>query len=228
MSFALMLDSPDGRFGAYVAHPQTANGRALVVIQEIFGVNDAMKELADHYATHGYIAIVPDLFWRIKPGINITDKTPEEMTQAFDLFGKFDVAKGVEDIQTTLNYARSLSPKVGAVGYCLGGLLAYLTACQTDADASVSYYGVSIDQHTDQLASLTRPLMLHVASEDGFVSKDAQKAISKAVADNSLVELHTYEGLDHAFARPGGDHFDAAGSALASARTLAFFETHLS
>jgi carboxymethylenebutenolidase len=227
MTFTVMIDGPDGSFGAYIAQPNQPNGAALVVIQEIFGVNAVMRELADHYASLGYVAIVPDLFWRIEPGISITDKTPEEMTKAFDLFGKFNVDAGIKDIQMTIDYARTLAPKVGSVGYCLGGLLAYLTSCRTNIDASVSFYGVSIEKYTDEAARISNPLMLHVASEDKFVSKEAQAVISSTAKGNNSMTLHLYEGLDHAFARPSGEHFDAEGAVLANRHTADFFKMNL-
>jgi carboxymethylenebutenolidase len=227
MSFDVMIEGVSGKFGAYIARPATPNGAALVVIQEIFGVNGVMRELADAYASQGYLAIVPDLFWRIEPGISITDKTPEEMALAFDYYGKFDVAGGVADIQATLTYARTLSQKVGAVGYCLGGLLAYLTACHTDVDASVSFYGVGINTQIDAASGIKKPLLMHVASEDQFVPKDAQAVIATLPSTNNLVTVHVYDGLDHAFARPAGDHYDEAGAHLANSRTSAFFEGHL-
>jgi carboxymethylenebutenolidase len=227
MNFDVIIDGQKGAFGAYIAKPASSNGAALVVIQEIFGVNAVMRALADHYAAQGYLAIVPDLFWRIKPGIAITDKTPEDMALAFDYYDKFNVAGGIEDIQATINFARNLSGKVGAVGYCLGGLLAYLTACETDVDASVSFYGVGIDTKIDAARTINKPLMLHVASEDQFVSKEAQKAIATIPTRNLQVSLHVYAGLDHAFARPGGDHYDATGADLANARTTDFFKANL-
>jgi carboxymethylenebutenolidase len=228
MSFTTMIDGPKGAFGVHIAKPASPNGAALVVIQEIFGVNGVMRELADHYAAQGYLAIVPDLFWRIEPGISITDKTPEDMAKAFDYYGKFDVSGGIEDIQATLDYARSQCAKVGAVGYCLGGLLAFLTACKTNVDACVSYYGVGIDQSADSASGIKKPLLLHVASEDKFVSKDAQAVIARVVASNPLMRLHVYEGQDHAFARPGGEHYNSAGATLANQRTADFFQANLS
>jgi carboxymethylenebutenolidase len=227
MTFSTFIEGPDGRFGAYVAHPGAPNGAALVVIQEIFGVNDVMRDLADHYASQGYIAIVPDLFWRIEPGIDITDKTPEDMTRAFDLFGRFQPNEGLVDIQASIDFARTLAPKVGAVGYCLGGLLAYLTAAQTDIDASVSFYGVSIDTQTDQVDKIKIPLLMHVAAEDKFVTKEAQVIIGEMAARHPLIRLFTYSGLDHAFARPGGEHYDVAGASLANQRTTDFFRETL-
>lgn len=227
MTFTNMIEGSDGTFGAYVVHPTHPNGAALVVIQEIFGVNDVMRALAHHYADLGYIAVVPDLFWRIEPGIVLTDKTASDMAQAFDLFAKFDPDKGIVDIQATIDFARTLAPKVGAVGYCLGGMMAYLTACTTDADACVSYYGVSIDAHIDKANQIKKPLLLHVASEDKFVSREAQEIIVAAAKLHPNIRCEVYQGMDHAFARPGGEHFDAAAADLANARTQAFFEEHL-
>jgi carboxymethylenebutenolidase len=227
MDFQAQISHTDGTFGAYVAEPTNPNGAALIVIQEIFGVNQVMRDLADGYAAQGYIAIVPDLFWRIEPGISITDKTPEEWSRAFELFGAFDVDKGISDIEATLTFARRRAAKVGAVGYCLGGLLAYLTVCRTSIDASVSYYGVSINDRIDEAKAIKNPLLLHIASKDKFVPPDAQAIILAAAQDNTHMTAHLYEGLDHAFAREGGEHFDAAGAALANERTAAFFQKAL-
>lgn len=227
MTFDTMIEGPDGAFGAYIARPTNPNGAALVVIQEIFGVNAVMRDIADDYAAQGYIAIVPDLFWRIKPGIDITDKTPQEMSQAFELYGKFNVETGIQDIQATIDFARNLAPRVGAVGYCLGGLLAFLTACKTDSDACVSYYGVGIESQIDQVATLTKPLVLHIAAQDQFVSGEAQAIILAGTSSHAMITNYVYDGMDHAFARPGGAHFDAAGAALANRRTIDFFKEHL-
>ena len=222
------INGPDGAFTAYIAKPAQANGRALVVIQEIFGVNKVMRDLADTYAAQGYFAVVPDLFWRIQPGIDITDQTPEEWQQAFDYFGKFNVDTGVVDIQATIDYVRQTHATIGAVGYCLGGLLAYLTATRTTINASVSYYGVGIHDRLAEVTPETKPLLLHVASEDSFVNKDAQAAMKAGLSGYSQIQMHSYEGLDHAFARAGGEHYDATGATLANERTLAFFAEALS
>jgi carboxymethylenebutenolidase len=221
------ITGKDGAFTAYVARPTGTVGPAVVVIQEIFGVNAVMRAITDALAAQGYLAICPDLFWRIEPGVDITDKSPEEWQKAFDLFGKFNVDKGVEDIQATIAFIRQPGHTVGAVGYCLGGLLAYLTATRTDADACVSYYGVGLNEKLDEAAAITRPVLMHVAEEDKFVSKEAQAQIAAALSDHPKVALHFYPGLDHAFAREGGEHFDAAGAALANGRTADFFRSHL-
>jgi carboxymethylenebutenolidase len=173
----VQIHGKDGSFQAYVARPAGPPKGAVVVIQEIFGVNAGIRGKADWLAGEGFLAIAPDLFWRIEPGIQLTDQTEGEWAKAFDLFKKFDVPKGVEDIQTTIDYVRATlgQKKVGAVGYCLGGLLAYLTGCQTSADASVGYYGVGINQRIDAAQGAAGPVMLHVAEKDQFVPKDQQE-----------------------------------------------------
>jgi carboxymethylenebutenolidase len=229
MGTTMKITTDDGSFDAYVATPDAPNGAAVVVIQEIFGVNAVMRGIADDLAAQGYVAVAPDLFWRIEPGVDITDKSPEEWQKAFDLYGKFNVDTGVSDIQATIDAIRPLAAngKVGAVGYCLGGLLAYLTATRTSADASVSYYGVGIDQKLDEADGLKAPLLMHVAEEDKFVSKEAQAAIAAKMATVPGVTAHFYPGLDHAFARVGGEHFDEPGATLANKRTAQFFSLML-
>jgi carboxymethylenebutenolidase len=217
----------DGTFSAYVARPAKDQAPAVVVIQEIFGVNQVMRDVTDGLAAQGYLAICPDLFWRIEPDIDITDKSEAEWKRAFELFNAFDVDAGVGDIAATIAHIRKdagCNGKVGAVGYCLGGQLAFLTATRTDADASVSYYGVGLENRVAEAEKLTHPLLMHIAEEDQFVPKPAQAIILAALKDHPNIEVHTYPGCDHAFAREGGEHFDAAAAKLANGRTLQFFQ----
>ncbi|MEO6338859.1 MAG: dienelactone hydrolase family protein [Caulobacteraceae bacterium] len=226
----LKISTPDGQFDAYVARPAAAKAPAVVVIQEIFGVNAVMREVADRLASAGYLAVCPDLFWRIEPGVDITDKSEAEWKKAFSLMQAFDVDKGIGDIQATIAAARAdtgCTGKVGAVGYCLGGRLAYLAATRTDVDASVGYYGVTIENYLGETKALKKPLMLHIAGDDQFVPKAAQAQIVEALTGLSHVKLYTYPGRDHAFARPGGQHYDAGDAGAADARTLAFFAENL-
>src|SRR5579864_9769849 len=193
---------PDGEFGGYLASPVSGRGPGLVVIQEIFGVNAVMRTIADEFAARGYFALVPDLFWRLEPGVQLTDKTDAEWKRAFDLMGRFDQAKGVVDIQSAIAQLRKTpgcTGKVGAVGYCLGGLLAYLSAARTDGDAFVGYYGVNIQEKLSEAANIKRPLMLHVAGKDQFVPPDAQKKVTDGLKGNRLVTVHVYPEMDHAF-----------------------------
>jgi len=225
------ISTPDGTFSAYVARPAKPSAPAVVVIQEIFGVNQVMRDVTDGLAAQGYLAICPDLFWRIEPDIDITDRTEAEWKRAFELFNAFDVETGVKDIAATIAQIRKdpgCSGKVGAVGYCLGGQLAFLTATRTDADASVSYYGVGLENRVAEAEKLTHPLLLHIAEEDQFVPKTAQAVILAALKDHPFVEIHTYSGCDHAFAREGGEHFNSDAAKLANGRSLTFFAKTLS
>lgn len=226
----ITIKVPDGDFFAYVAEPAETPAPAIVVIQEIFGVNQVMRDICAWLAGEGFLAVCPDLFWRIEPGIELTDKTEEEWTRAFELFGAFDADKGMEDIQATISAVRgheACNGKVGAIGYCLGGKLAYLTATRTDADASVGYYGVQIDQLLGEAKRISKPLMLHIATEDQFVPKETQQAMIDGLSGNPQVTLHVYEGNDHAFARVGGEHYDPEAAELANSRSLAFLKQHL-
>jgi carboxymethylenebutenolidase len=225
----IRIKGQDGDFSAYLSKPPSGTGPAIVVIQEIFGVNKVMRDISDALAKEGFITLCPDLFWRIEPGIQITDQTEEEWKKAFELFTSFDVDRGIDDISATIHHARSLDgvEKVGAVGYCLGGLLAYLTATRTDCDASAGYYGVNIHEKLSEADQITSPLMLHIAGKDEFVPPEAQQKVRDGLKDNPLVTIHDYPEQDHAFAREGGAHFDREAAAKANERTLAFFRQHL-
>ncbi len=224
----VQVQGPDGAFKAYLARPAGQPKAAVVAIQEIFGVNTVMRKKADWLASEGYLAIAPDLFWRIEPGIDISDQTEAEWAKAFDYFKRFDVDAGVRDIQATITHARAMgSGKAGAVGYCLGGLLAYLTATRTDADASVGYYGVNIPAFVDEAGKIKKPLLLHIAGKDSFVDKAAQAEMQAGLGGNAKITLHTYAEQDHAFTREGGKHYDAEAARIADGRTIGFFKAHL-
>ena len=230
MGRTVTIPGKDGPFSAYVADARKPGGPAIVVIQEIFGVNKVMRDIADDYAAKGYIAVCPDLFWRIEPDIDITDQSEAEWKRAFELFNAFDVDKGIEDIEATIDQVRNIdgsTGKVGAVGFCLGGRLAFLTATRTDIDAAVGYYGVGIENYLAEAEKLAQPLMLHIAAEDGFVPKEAQALIHQELDNHLHIEIHDYPGCDHAFARHGGEHYDAEAAETANARTAAFFKANL-
>ena len=225
------IEGKDGTFTGYLASPASGRGPGVLVIQEIFGVNQVMRDIADSLANRGFFALVPDLFWRLQPGVVLTDKTEAEWQQAFDLMRRFNIDKGVEDIQAGITVLRGLSGatgKVGAMGYCLGGQLAYLAATRTDSDAAIGYYGVSIQDRLDEAKHITHPLMLHIAEADEFTPPDAQARIEAALKDNPLVTLYRYPLMGHAFARMGGAHYDKANADLADTRSETFLRRHLS
>ena len=226
----ITITCPDGEFSAYLATPSGGSAGGVLVIQEIFGVNKDMRDHCDHLAQQGFVALCPDIFWRQEPGIQLTDQSEEEWARAFELYQGFDVAKGVEDLKASLAHLRGVdgcNGKAGTVGFCLGGLLVYLMAAASDADCNVAYYGVGIDEQLDKAGSITTPTILHIAEEDGFVSKEAQAKIKDGLKGHAHVEVHSYPGVDHAFARNGGVNFDQAAAALANDRTLACFKATL-
>ena len=222
----------DGQsFEAYVARPKGADeAPVVVVIQEIFGVNEGIRGKCDWLAENGFIAVAPDLFWRLQPGVQLTDKTKEEWDKAFDLMNRFDLDMGLKDLQTTIDQFRRDehgNGKVGCMGYCLGGKIAYLMACKSDVNASVGYYGIGIEKLLADAKDIQNPLMLHIAGDDKFSSKEAQAQVVGGLKDNQFVTTHVYEGQDHAFTRVGGDHYDAEAAKIADGRTIAFFKEHL-
>jgi len=226
----ITIAGADGKFGAYLAQPKSNKGAGVVVIQEIFGVNAVMRAICDGLAEQGYFALAPDLFWRIEPNIQLTDQSEAEWKRAFELYQKFDVAAGVKDIQTSITHLRGVpgaGPKIGAVGYCLGGLLAYLTAARTNVDASVGYYGVGIETNLAEKDKIKKPLLLHIAAKDQFVPPAAQAQVVEALKNHPQATTHVYPDVDHAFARIGGQHYDKAAANLANTRTTDFFRAHL-
>ncbi len=224
------INTPDGPFGGYLASPASASGIGVVIIQEIFGINKFVRAVADRYAAHGYFALAPDLFWRLEPGVQLDDRTPAEFQRGLDLMGKFNMDLGIKDIEAAIHHLRGEEhcQRVGAVGYCLGGLLAYLTAARTDVDASVGYYGVNIQGNLGEAANIRKPLMLHIAGKDKFVPPEAQEKVIEGLKGSPSVMIHVYPEMDHAFARTGGDHYDQANAELADGRTATFFRQHLS
>lgn len=218
----------EGEIPAYVAHPDADSARAIIVIPEIFGVNAGIREKCEDWAAQGYLAIAPDIFWRFAPGIELNPDVEAEMNEALGYFGQYDPDAGVRDIEAAIRWLRSQgADKVGCVGFCLGGKLAYMAAVRTDIDASVGYYGVMIDQMLGESHAIARPLMLHIPTNDHFVSPAAQAAMHEGLDAHPRVTLHDYPGLDHGFAATTGNRRDEAGAQLADGRTRAFFAENL-
>jgi carboxymethylenebutenolidase len=222
----------DSAFDAYVAEPagDARPKAAIVVVQEIFGINEGIRRKCDHWAALGYLALAPDLFWRLEPGVQLDPDVPDQFGRALELMGRFDQDQGVIDIEATIRAARARlgdGGKVGVVGFCLGGRLAYMAAARTDSDASVGYYAVGLPNILHEKHAIARPLLLHIAGADHFVDESAQRAMHEALDDHPRVVLHDYPGEDHGFAAEMGKRRSEEAARLADGRTERFFAEHL-
>ena len=214
-----------GSFKAYMSRPASGHGPAIVLLQEIFGVNQHMRDVADYYAEEGYVVIAPDLFWRLEPGIEL-GYSESEFQAALGYMQAFDLALAKDDIAATVDAARDrqeVSGMVGALGFCLGGKLAYMAAAHAGVDCAVSYYGVGIEGMLEDAAKIKCPMVLHFAELDKFVPMDAVEKIRTAFADQNDVEFYIYPGVDHAFNAPERPSYDKPSAIMAHTRSLALF-----
>lgn len=218
-----------GSIPAYVAKPSGTARGAIIVIQEIFGVNPGIRKKADDWAAKGYLSVAPDVFWRQKPGVELDSDVPEQFQEGVGYMMKHDFDEGIKDVEAVIHWVRRDAgiAKVGLVGFCMGGKVAYMAAARTDVDASVGYYGVGIDQMLNESHAIAKALLLHVPTADGFVPPESQKAMHAGLDGNPHVTLHDYEGLDHGFAAEHGARRDEAGAKLADERTEDFFARHV-
>ena len=193
-------------------------------------MNAGIRSKCDRLAADGYLALAPDLFWQIAPGVELDPDVTDQMQRALDLMGQFDQDAGIRDTEATIRTARGMladGGKVGVVGYCLGGRLAFMTAARTDVDASVGYYGVGIDGLLGEAHAIAHPMLLHIPQEDHFVDKDAQARMHAGLDDHPKVTLFDYPGEDHGFATEFGQRRSDESAQLADQRTASFFAAHL-
>ncbi len=220
----------DGEMGAHIAYPDQTPAGAIVAIMEIWGVNATMRQHAREFAEAGFVCLVPDLFWRQEPGVELSDKDPEHVRKAFDLYYEFDYDLGVRDMEDCVAYLRAIpegNSRVGSVGYCLGGKLCYLMCCRTDVDCAVAYYGTYIEHNIREAKNLHRPFMLHMAMKDRWVQAEVNDLLERRLSPNPLVTIHKYPDADHAFARHGGRTYRAADAQRALELSVDFFRKHL-
>jgi carboxymethylenebutenolidase len=218
------------RFDGYLVLPKNVPAPGIVLIQEIFGINSFVRQMAHFFAESGYIALAPDLFWRFEPGMQLDDQDTTDRARAFELYEDFCEDDAVDDLISTLNILcnhPACNGTVGCVGFCLGGKLAYLMSTRSDIDCSVGYYGVGIEHDLSEGQSIRRSLLLHLAAQDEFVSPEAQATIHAQLGENPLVTLHTYPDVSHAFARENGNNYNAQAAKLANDRTLTFLKQYL-
>ena len=230
MDNRIVIEGLDGTFGAYIARPTVPAAPAVVVLQELFGVNADIRATCDELAAQGYIAIAPDLFWRQEPGVDLDVTSEEGWQHGFRLYTAFDRDAGTRDVMETVRTAVELKESTGKVallGYCLGGLLVFLTAARYEVDAAVAYHGGETEKYLAEVGGLQAPLLMHLAEEDEFISKQAQAEIKAALAGKANATVYSYSGQRHAFTRHNGTHYNAAAAALANARTSEFLHQQL-
>jgi carboxymethylenebutenolidase len=225
------IKSFDGdAFDAYVAQPPGGHGPGLLVIHEIFGVNADMRAIADRLAAKGFLALCPDLFWRQEPALQLNEDKEGDLDHALRLYKSFDIEAGVRDLLASLAHLRQLPAcdgKVGALGYCLGGRLAYLMAARSDVDCAVSYYGVGIDAMLDEMHDIHMPYLFHFAEQDKFMPPSVRQRILASFGRNPAIRVAEYMGMDHGFARKTGPKYNPEAAAKADALTEEFLAAHL-
>jgi len=230
MKDGITIRGRGGTFGAYIARPKTPPAPAVVVLQELFGVNADIRKTCDELAEQGFIAVAPDLFWRQEPGVDLSVTSEPDWQHGLRLYQAYDRGAGVGDVKDTVDVAAKLAGctgKVAVLGYCLGALMTFLTAARHNIDAAIAYHGSDTEKYLDEVKGLSAPLLMHVGEEDEFISKPAQSEIKAALASKPNATVHSYPGQRHAFARHNGAHYDAVAAALANGRTSEFLNQQL-
>src|ERR1700683_284382 len=214
-----------GAFAAYIAKPKVSLAPAVVVLQELFGVNADIRKTCDELAEQGFVAVAPDLFWRQEPGVDLSVTSEADWQHGLRLYQAYDRDAGVRDINDTLDTVAKLpecTGKIAVQGYCLGALMTFLTAVRCRVDAAVAYHGGDTEKYLGEVQNLHAPLLMHLGEEDEFISKAAQAQIKAALASKPNATVYSYPGQRHAFARHNGTHYNAAAAALANGRTSEF------
>jgi carboxymethylenebutenolidase len=231
MNQAINIQTEGGEFAAYLAKPAADKAPAVIVLHEVFGVNEDIRLTCGALADKGFIALAPELFWRQERGVDLGVRSEADWKKGLKLYTAYDRDMGVRDIVATIRAARQLpeaSGKVAVMGFCLGGLMAFLTAARHHPDAAVVYHGGDTEKYLSEASGLSAPLLMHLAEEDEFISKDAQSQIKAALADVASANVFNYPHCHHAFARHNGLHYDAPSAALANERTESFLRHYLS
>src|ERR1700743_1738612 len=220
-----------GTFSAYIATPKTSPALAVVVLQELFGVNADIRKHCNELAEQGYLAVAPDLYWRQEPGGDLDVTSQADLDHGLRLYQAYDRDARAKDIKDTIDAVRSLpecNGKVALLGYCLGALMVFMTAVRNDGiDAAVWYHGADTDKYLGEVDGVHAPTLMHLAEEDEFISKAAQAEIKAALAKKSNATLYSYPGQSHAFSRNNGTHYNAAAAHLANGRTSEFLKHEL-
>jgi carboxymethylenebutenolidase len=230
MKDRLTIAGRDGTFRAYIARPKALPAPAVVVLHEVFGVNADIRATCDELAAQGFIAVAPDLYSRQEPGVDLSVTSEADWQHGLRLNQAYDRDAGAKDVKNTADVVAKLpecAGKVAVLGYCIGGLMTFLTAVRYGADAAVVYHGGDTEKYLGEVGGLHAPLLMHLGEEDEFISKPAQAEIKRALAGKPNVTVYSYPGQRHAFARHNGAHYNAEAAALANGRTSEFLHQQL-
>jgi carboxymethylenebutenolidase len=230
MESRITIEGRDGTFGAYIARPTALPAPAVVVLHEVFGVNADIRKTCDELAEQGFIGVAPDLFWRQEPGVDLSVTSEPDWQHGLRLYQAYDRDAGARDVKDTADVVAKLPgciDRVAVLGYCLGGLMTFLTAARYGVDAAVVYHGGDTEKYLAEVNGLDAPLLMHLAEEDEFISKPAQAEIKAALGSKPNATIYSYPGQHHAFARHNGAHYDATAAALANGRTSEFLHQHI-
>src|SRR5277367_2218616 len=230
MNDRITIEGRDGAFGAYIARPKVLPAPAVLVLHEVFGVNTDIRKHCDELAEQGFTAVAPDLFWRQEPGVDLSVTSEPDWQHGLRLNQAYDRDAGARDVKDTANVVAKLPGcigKVAVLGYCLGGLMTFLTAARYGVDAAVVYHGGDTEKYLGEVDGLHAPLLMHLAEEDEFISKPAQADIKMALARKPNATVYSYPGQNHAFSRHGGAHYNAEAAALSHERTNEFLRQQL-
>lgn len=224
------ITTEDGTFGAYLSLPRGGKGPGIVLLQEIFGVNQHIRNVADQYAADGYVVIAPDLFWRDGARIELT-YDEAGWKRAVELMNSLDFDKAQTDIAATVKALRAhegtAGQKIASIGYCMGGLLSYRTAADGLVDTAVAYYGGGIQNGLDRADEIKVPVLMHFGSADSHIPKEAVKAIAERFEGVESVEIHVYQGAEHGFNCNHRDSYHQRAAAEAHGHTLVFLSEQL-
>lgn len=211
-----------GTFQAYLSLPPSGSGPGIIVLQEIFGVNFHIKAVTDRWAAEGYVAIAPDIFWRVEPGVEL-DYNAQGIEKGRALRQKLDMDLTIRDIASTLAALRARPESTGktaSVGYCFGGLLSYLTAAHCDVDAAISYYGGGIETRLEDASRIKCPIMFHYGEKDAAIPAGAREATRKALATHDRAEFYVYADAQHGFNCDARASYHPFATQLARSRSI--------
>ena len=229
MAEKLKIHTNDGSYTSFVSYPTSRQGPGILVLPEIYNSNEHICDVADGLADQGFIALAPDVFWRIEPN-RYLPYTEAGLKEGRTLNQQLDVDQLINDLKYGLDFLRAnreTSGVVGSIGFCLGGKLSYLCAARLGVNAAVSYYGVKIDDYLDEAENITCPMILHFAGNDPRVPEKARDKIAKKFAGSKIVDIHVYPEALHGFNRVGYPPYHEGSAELALKRTLHLFHRYL-